>query len=219
MNKYLKSCCVLIALSSGVALVPCAAAAQETSVRADQVQQTPAGKFIQDLGSQAMGVITNKALSEAQRTVQYHEILRKAFDLRTIGRFVLGRAWNSTSQGQQQEFMELFEKLVVEIYGDRMKFYNGESFRVRGTRQESERDTIVLSEIEHPGGQKPTTVDWRVRKQGDNLAVIDVVINGVSQSVTQRQEYAAIIQRDGGKLDALLAHMRERVNAGQSSGT
>jgi phospholipid transport system substrate-binding protein len=38
-----------------------------------------------------------------------------------------------------------------------------------------------------------------------------VVVEGVSLSVTQRQEYASIIQRDGGQLDGLLTLMRQQL--------
>ncbi|MDD4617086.1 MAG: ABC transporter substrate-binding protein [Alphaproteobacteria bacterium] len=177
-------------------------------------QQVDANAFIQNLGNQAIGTITDRSLSETQRTSRYYEILRNAFDMKTIGRFVIGRAWNTAQPAQQAEFMKLFEDLVVRIYGDRLKLYNGQSFRVKGARPESEKDVIVSSEVVPSGGGQPTSVDWRVRNEGDRLAIIDVVINGVSQSVTQRQEYAAIIQRDGGRLDMLLDYMRERAHGG-----
>ncbi len=178
---------------------------------ADQSQQVAAGSFIQNLGNQAIGTITDRSLSETQRTSHYYELLRNAFDMRTIGRFVIGRAWNTAQPAQQAEFMKLFEELVVKMYGERLKLYNGQSFKIKGVRHESERDVIVSSEVVPTGGGQPTAVDWRVRRDAERLAVIDVVINGVSQSVTQRQEYAAIIQRDGGKLDMLLAYMRDRI--------
>jgi len=41
--------------------------------------------------------------------------------------------------------------------------------------------------------------------------IIDVIVEGVSMSVTQRQEYASVIQRNGGDIEALLKVMRERV--------
>ena len=177
----------------------------------EQAQQTPAGKFIQDLGNSAIGVIADKSLTQEQKETKYKDILRNAFDMKTIGHFVAGRAWDAASPEQRQEYMRLFEQLVVKIYGDRLNFYSGESFHVKSVRPENDKDTIVSSEVDHPGGAKPTMVDWRVRQNGDRLAIIDVIVAGVSQSVTQRQEYASIIQRDGGKLDQLLVVMRQRV--------
>ena len=195
-----------------VAFMPSSGIAQTAApATAPAAQQTQQEQFIQDLGNKAIGIVADKSLTQEQRTEQYRVLLHDAFDLKTIGRFVIGRAWNTATPAQQQEYMKLFEDLVVRIYGDRLNFYSGETFRVTGARPESAEDTVVHSEIDHPDGTKPTTVDWRVRQSSGKNAIIDVMIEGVSQSVTQRQEYSAIIQRDGGKIDGLLELMRQRV--------
>jgi len=196
---------------AGLALAQTPPPASNAAVTSGQDQQTPTGKFIQDLGNRAIGVVTDKNLTSAQRSAQYDALLREAFDLPTIGHFVLGRAWSTATPQQQQEYMKLFEDSVVKIYGDRLSFYSGESFHVKNVRQESEKDSVVTSEIDHPGGEQPTRVDWRVRQDNGKLAIVDVSVEGVSQSVTQRDEYTAILQRNNGNIDALLNLMRERL--------
>jgi phospholipid transport system substrate-binding protein len=216
MGALLKKPLLVLALAIAV-VMPFSAFAQtttgqNTAATADEALQTPAGKFIQDLGNNAIKIIADKSLNQQQREAKYHDILHNAFDLKTIGHFVIGRAYNTATPDQQQEYMKLFEELVVKIYGARLNFYSGENFHVKGVRQESDQDRMVKSEITHSGGAEPTTVDWRVRQQNDGkLAIIDVIVSGVSQSVTQRQEFASIIQRDGGKIDGLLTVMRERI--------
>ena len=74
-------------------------------------------------------------------------------------------------------------------------------------------DTTVLSQITHPDASKATTIDWRVRQQDGKMSVIDVIVEGISLSVTQRQEYASVIQNSGGKIDGLLDTMREQLKA------
>jgi hypothetical protein len=54
-------------------------------------------------------------------------------------------------------------------------------------------------------------VDWRIRSRGDALKVIDVAVEGVSMSVTQKSEFSAVIQRGGGDIEALLQSLRQRV--------
>lgn len=198
---------VLLNLWPGAVLAQDAAGAQTH----DQAMATASGKFIQDLGDEAISVIANKNLSQDQRSERFRQMLRASFDLPTIGRFVIGRSWNAATPDQQQEYMKLFESLVVKTYSDRFALYTGEGFRVTGLRPETEKDTVVTSEITHPDGSEPTEVDWRVRNKGGRLGIIDVVVEGVSLSVTQRQEYASIIQRDGGQLNGLLALMRQQL--------
>jgi phospholipid transport system substrate-binding protein len=114
--------------------------------------------------------------------------------------------------------MKLFEALVIKTYGNRLTLYTGEGFSVTTTRQESEKDTIVNSQITHPDGSTPTTIDWRVRNRNGKLGVIDVVVEGVSLSVTQRQEYAAVIQSNGGQIDGLLDTMRRQLKNSDANG-
>lgn len=191
--------------------LPATAADSDGAQTHEEAMRLPGGKFIQDLGDKAIAVIANKGISPAQRSDKFREILRNSFDLMTIGRFVIGRSWNAATPEQQQEYMRLFEALVVRTYGDRLTLYTGEGFTVTGVRAESEKDIIVNSQITHPDGSPPTTIDWRVRQRNGKLGVIDVMVEGVSLSVTQRQEYAAIIQNNGGQIEPLLVRMRQQV--------
>lgn len=196
--------CAGLALSSLPALA-------EPGTAQEQPAKSQAGKFIQTLGDRAIAILAEKNTSPAKRSEKFRQILTDSFDLMTIGRFVIGRSWNAATPAQQQEYMKLFRELVVKTYGDRLSLYTGEGFKVRSSRPESEKDFIVNSEITHPDGSEPTSIDWRVRQKDGKLGVIDVVVEGVSLSVTQRQEYSAVIQSSGGKIDGLLQQMREQV--------
>jgi phospholipid transport system substrate-binding protein len=181
------------------------------AVTAEASLATPQGKFIQDLGDKALAILSDKKLSAEQRDQKFRDMLHKTFDLATIGRFVIGRTWLAASQDQQQEYMKLFEQLVVKTYSDRFAFYTGEGFKVRVVRPEGERDVVVSSDITHPDGSPPTVVDWRVREKNGKIGIIDVVVEGVSMSVTQRQEYASVIDRNGGDINGLLNVMRQHL--------
>ncbi|MBV8061143.1 MAG: ABC transporter substrate-binding protein [Alphaproteobacteria bacterium] len=181
----------------------------------DEAVKQPAGKFVQDLGDSAIHAIADKTLTVEQRNDKFRNILRNSFDLQTIGRYVIGRSWNSATPEQQKEYMSLFQELVIKSYGDKLSLYTGEGFTVIAVRPEDERDTIVNSQITHPDGSEPTAIDWRIRTRDGKMGVIDVVVEGVSLSVTQRQEYTAVIQRNGGQLDGLLEQMRQQLNGAQ----
>lgn len=194
------------ALAEPAADVPAASSAQ--------TDKTPQGKFIQSLGDKAVSILANKKISAQERNDQFRNMLRESFDLNTIARFVIGRSWLTATEPQRTEYMSLFESLVVKTYSDRFALYTGEGFKVRSTTPEGEKDFVVSSDITHPDGTPPTSVVWRVRQKGDKMGIIDVVVEGVSMSVTQRQEYSSVIQRNGGDIEGLLALMRERVQTG-----
>lgn len=208
MKPFMRSVVLAFALSiTNLVLFPVSGQAESTTA----VDQNAASKFIQILGDRAISIIASKTITKQQRNDQFKQILSDSFDLKTIGRFVIGRSWNSATPEQQAEYMKLFQELVVKTYGDRMTLYTGEGFKVVSQRDESEQDVIVSSNITHPDGSAPTVIDWRVRNHSGKLGVIDVVVEGVSLSVTQRQEYSAVLQTNGGQIEGLLALMRQRL--------
>ena len=84
-----------------------------------------------------------------------------------------------------------------------------EHFQLIGSEEAGKRDAIVHTEITTPQA-KALGVDWRFRDRDDQLALIDVLIDGVSLLITKRNEFSAIIEQQS--IDALLAEM-ERVGA------
>jgi phospholipid transport system substrate-binding protein len=195
----------------GLPLPVCAMEAASVTRTHERAIQTPSGKFIQNLGDSALKIIADKQLPSDKRAEEFSKILGEDFDLKVIGRFVIGRTWGSATPEQQVEYMDLFKALVIRNYGSRMALYTGEGFQVVSTLPQSEFDTTVRSQITHPDGSKATDIDWLVRQKEGKMGVVDVVVEGVSLSVTQRQEYAAVIQNNGGNIEGLLQVMRDQL--------
>ena len=106
--------------------------------------------------------------------------------------------------------MSLFADMLVAIYAGRFAEYQGEQMRVTGSRTSTEGDILVASDLVRPGQNAPAKVDWILRRDGSGFKIVDVRVEGVSMAITQRDEFAAIIQRGGGQVSALLQTMRQR---------
>ena len=163
--------------------------------------------FVEKLANDGIGFLSDDSLSVDQRKVKFKKFLIKNFDMKTIGRFALGRYWKSTSQKEQKEYLTLFEQMIVEVYSKRFSEYNGQSLEVLTARPEGKKDAIVSSVIVPDSGPK-VRVDWRVRYKNNSYRVIDIIVEGVSMALTQRSDFASVIQRGGGKVEVLLAHLR-----------
>lgn len=173
-------------------------------------QADGAAGFIEDMAKRAIGILQAGGAATPQGKAEFTQILNQGFDLPTIGRFVLGRYWNSATQQQQAEYMDLFERMIVETYSRRFQNYQGETLVVKGTRAVGNgTDTLVATEIRQKDGP-PIQVDWRVRPAGSSFKVVDVIVARVSMSVTQRDEFASVIAQNGGNVDGLLQAMRQR---------
>ncbi len=167
-----------------------------------------AHKFISNLMEQGIGVLEDKDISEEKRTKKFGEILSNNFDMKTIARFSLGRYWRTSTKSEQKEYLKLFEDMIIEVYSRRFNNYDGQQIEVEFARLEGKADAIVSSFIISENGSK-IHVEWRVRKKKNgDLKVIDVIVEGVSMSMTQRSDFASVIQRGGGKIEVLLAHLR-----------
>jgi phospholipid transport system substrate-binding protein len=75
---------------------------------------------------------------------------------------------------------------------------------------------IVSSEIISPS-EAPVKVDWRLITDGGVFKISDVVIEGISMMVTQRSEFASVIQRHGGQVSGLLSLMREKTKTASAT--
>jgi phospholipid transport system substrate-binding protein len=54
-------------------------------------------------------------------------------------------------------------------------------------------------------------MDWRlVTDDNGSYKINDVIVEGVSMTATQRSEFAAVVQRNGGQVQSLLSMMREK---------
>ena len=125
-----------------------------------------------------------------------------------IAKFTLGRYWRRASDVQQKEYVHLFEDFIVLAYAARFKDYSGEAFTVGKVRELDARDALVQSQLALKDG-RTIIVFWRVRGKSAPK-IIDVIVEGVSMAITQRDEFSAIINQNGGKIDGLLTALRKK---------
>jgi phospholipid transport system substrate-binding protein len=166
--------------------------------------------FVAQLGNQAIQVL-GPSVSPAQRVARFRQLFRDDFDVPGLGQFVLGRYWRTATPEEQQEFLRLFQEYIVQAYAARLGEYGGEPFRVTGSRPSGD-ETVVSSLIERANAGR-VQVDWYLINRGGAPKITDVYVGGVSMKVTQRDEFSSVIQRNGGRVDALLAQLRQRLAA------
>ena len=199
---------VALALLAGGAFAPLQDARAGSPPAAAAQAPSPARDFIQGMGDQVIGYLKDGGMDPADKKAKLRAVLNARFDMDTISRFALGRYWKDLSPAQQAEYRQLFENMVVSMYAERFSTYSGQEFRVLEARP-LESDTLVMSSIIDPDGEKKTlAVNWRVRAKDGQPRIVDVTIEDVSMIVTQRSEFASLIQREGGKAAAVIDHLR-----------
>ena len=153
--------------------------------------------------------------TDEQRAKAFRDILTATFELKTIARFTLGRYWRVASSDQRKEYRRLFEDFLVLAYANRFRDLGGVKLRVTSVVRINKRDQLVQSEVDPGGGRPPIRIGWRVRETRHGNRIVDVIVDGISMSVTQRDQFAAAIRSSGGKLDGLLAMLRDKTGPRQ----
>ena len=171
-----------------------------------------AAAVVTDFGNQMLQMLNGPQLSPGERQKRFGALLDKDFDFATIGRFVLGRYWASATDQEKQEFAPVFRDYVVQSYSVRFGEFTGASFKVTGERQETPTSTIVSTSVMQKNNPTPAKVDWRVSTAGGAPKITEVIVDGISMSLTHRQEFASLIARQGGGVAGLIAQLKAKIN-------
>jgi len=169
----------------------------------------PAG-VVTDFGNRALKMMNDPGISDGERRKRFHALLDEDFDFDVVSRFVLGRYWQSASDSERRDFAAVFKDYVVQSYSNRFNEFTDTTFKVTGQRAEGDTNTVVRTDVARKGGA-PAKVDWRVTKVASGYKITEVSIDGVSMSLTHRQEFAAIMEKNGGHVSDLIAALRQKL--------
>lgn len=181
-----------------------------TPSQAQQMDITRASAFVDKAGQDLVNAINDPRLNLAQRRDRVASILRTAIDIEGTGRFILGRYVRQASPAELQDYLKLFDEVIIRNLSARFGEYRGVKFSLGRSQQRTEEDALVSTLVERPN-TPAFTLDWRVAEVNGRPKVVDVIAEGTSLRLTTRSEYAAVIQRNGGRVAALLDAMRGQI--------
>jgi phospholipid transport system substrate-binding protein len=164
--------------------------------------------FVRDVGDQLVAVV-NGTQPDVQKRAQLTRIIDGAVDVDGVARFCLGRFWRNASSQQQQNYTSLFHQVLVNNITSKLGEYRGVSF-IMGKANMRDENAVVSTVVNRPNNP-PTNVDWIVSNPTGGPKIIDVVAEGTSLRLTQRQDYASYLSHNNDNIDALINAMRQQV--------
>lgn len=167
-----------------------------------------AGSFVKTTGDKLVAVV-NGAGSLEERRKELTPIIDSAVDVQGVARFCLGRFWRAASPEQQQQYTQLFHGVLVGNIAVKLGDYRGVKFTL-GRTQARDDGELVSTVIERPNNP-PTTVQWLIANAASDPKIIDVVAEGTSLRVTQREDYASFLTHNNNSVAALIDAMRKQV--------
>lgn len=194
---------VLISSAAAVAAGLC------TRHAAAQLASGAAG-FIKGTGDQLVQVV-NGGGSTDQKAAALAQIIDSRVDVNGIARFCLGRFWRVATPQQQQQYLDLFRRVLVSSIDAKLGEYKGVTFTM-GRTVAQDTGNVVSTTINRPG-QAPANVDWVVQNVNGSPKIVDVVADGTSLRLTQRSDYSSFIVHNNESIQALLDAMKKQVSS------
>jgi phospholipid transport system substrate-binding protein len=177
------------------------------SVRAQGIDKARA--FVKATGDKLVAVVNGPGSIGAKRTAMT-QIINADVDVDGIGRFCLGRFWRQATPAQQTQYLTLFHDVLVTSITAKLGEYQGVRFTL-GRSKPQDEETVVSSTVERPNNP-PTAVDWIIANPSSNPKIVDVVAEGTSLRLTQRQDYGSYLTHNNNSIDALISAMRNQIS-------
>jgi phospholipid transport system substrate-binding protein len=175
----------------------------------------PAAAYLDAVSQRAVAGLTDPGRTDSEREALFRELLNEAFDIATIGRFVVGRYWRKTSKKQQRNFLQVFEDVIVQRFLPLFGMYNNEQLIVGNGQADKNNPRLVVVDSTFIDSQGAVVkVKWRMRDKDNRFQIFDVLVEGISLAITLRSEYASVIKNAGG-LEGLIGLLREKLERGE----
>ena len=189
-----------LALSLGAGAAAKSTADEETNAARARVQR---------IADEAADILKHKDKDARQRA--FRKLFETHFNAKAIGRFVLGRYREGMTPEQFNRFMAVFQELVGKTTASRLADYAGEKLAILDAKSHGGHWTVT-SQVTRKDGS-PLRFDWIVARAKDGAKVVDLRVENLSMAITERDAFAAVLKDSGGKIDALIAFMRDKIRS------
>lgn len=164
---------------------------------------------ITELHDALMQIMQNAdELGYAGRVKLMETIVTNHFDSARIAQVVLSRHWLTMDKMEQDNFVDLFQRLSIATYASRFSGYSGESFQINSTEAAKRGRLLVRTELLRPG-KDSVKLDYLLHQKDGEWRIINVIANGVSDLSLKRGEYASVLKENG--YNTLLDEIRAKI--------
>ena len=169
-------------------------------------------QFIQSIVDEASQVLVTNITKE-EKMDKLKSIAIKSVDIKGIGLYSLGSHRKNLSDGQKEEYNDLFRKYFLKSFASRLSDYTDPKINVLSQKKLNEKYTMVSSLLVATGKTPEVKIDWRVyTKNPDQPLIRDLIIEGLSLARTQKEEFASILSANNNNINVLFEKLEEFIN-------
>lgn len=179
-----------------------------TGARAIASNEADVQNFINNLSNRAIQEMSAQQ-TDADRVAKLRPVLDEYFDMPAIAKYVLAGYWRKATPDQQKEFTSAFADYLSVTYGKRFSKYSGHKMDIRRVHDDGKGRATAYTVIQVEGDD-PVRVDWIIDTVNNQLHILDLRVEGLSLSDTHRQEFASVMQNNGGNVQALIDLLHQK---------
>ena len=169
--------------------------------------------FIQELVDDAIKSLSDKSLTEEEKSEVIKKIALENVDIKALGLYTLGNIRNNLDENTMSNYQELFQKYFLKSLTSRLTDYASQKFEVYGSEQKSSNYTIVNSKIVESLKSPEIKIDWRIYTKNPQKPLIrDLVVEGLSLARTQKEEFASILNSNNNDVNVLINKLHEFIS-------
>ena len=126
-----------------------------------------------------------------ENLVALRAVARDILDTRAMGRRAIGDALAAQPPQQQEEFLELFDQLMVRAYLQKLLLFRNPSFGYRKPRREGD---VVIVGTKIITSKDEYHVDYEMRERDGRWVATDVIVEGISLTDNYRSQFAGLLR-------------------------
>ncbi|MFW8633596.1 MlaC/ttg2D family ABC transporter substrate-binding protein [Cribrihabitans pelagius] len=146
--------------------------------------------------------------SESAMYRDFERIFQRYSDTSYISAYALGADARRASAAQKRAFSDAFQAYVARKYGQRFREFIGGRLEVTGVKRV--KKWFEVSTVAYLKGQAPFEVTFLVSNRSGQNLFFNMYIEGVNLLLTERTEIGAILDRNRGNIDALVAELKRQ---------
>ncbi len=150
--------------------------------------------------------VINSGRAEDRMYRDFEGFLDRYADMPIIAQSVMGVDWRRASSGQRSAFVSAFKTYISRKYGSRFRDLVGGQIEVTDAR--AIRNFFEVRSLARLRGESPFEVIWLVSDGSGAPRVFNIIIEGINLTTTEREEVGALMDRNGGNIDAMIADLR-----------
>lgn len=169
------------------------------------LDEASASKLINGLVADINKVISsNKGETGMYR--EFERIFDRYSDTSYIAAYAMGADARRATDAQKRAFSDAFSSYIARKYGSRFREFIGGRLEVTGVKKV--KRWYEVSTVAYLRNEAPFEVTFLVSDRSGKNLFFNMFIEGVNLLLTERTEIGAIIDRNGGDLDAMIAAVK-----------